>query len=119
MDELKVEVLGIEGKRVVVKIEKLRKPRRLLAYKDNKGRIIAQGGNVIFLIDPETREATYNLKGGLFVHLFPMYGAKKAKVPEEFVKALEKVLYEEGVLIGNLPDDLGGSPVHFGGCKTI
>lgn len=117
--ELKVEVLGIKGKWVTAKIGRQRKARDFIAFKDDKGNIIAQGDDCIFQINPETREAVYNLKGGYFPHLSPLLGAKAGKVPQEFIDALEKVLWNEGDLIGVLPKDLGSSPVFFGGCKTI
>ena len=110
---LKIEVLGFKGKRVRVKIERLRKPRDLIAYMDGKY-IIAQGDNVIFKINPENGLAIYNLKGEYFLHLNPAMGAKFGRVPREFIDALLKVIYKEGDLIGFLPSDLGGSPVYFG-----
>jgi len=119
MEELKIEVLDVKGKWVIVKIGRLRKPRELIAFMDDQGRIIAQGDDVIFMVDPVTREAVYNLKGGYFMHLNPLMGAKVARVPQEFVDALKKSLYEKGEVIGYLPEKLGGSPIIFGGCKTI
>jgi len=119
MQEVKVKVLGIEGKRVIAKFERQRKARSLIAFRDDKGHIIAQGKDCIFEIDPESREAIYNLKGGYFPHLSPLLGAQKGRVPQEFIDALKKVIYGEGDLIGVLPESLGGSPVFFGGCKHI
>jgi len=81
MKELKIQILGIEGRRVKVKVERHRKPRDLIAFPSDKGKIIAQGEDCIFEIDPESREAIYNLKGGYFPHLSPLLGAQKGRVP--------------------------------------
>jgi len=116
--ELKVQILGIEGKRVIAKFGRQRKPRSLIAFEAD-GKIIAQGEDCIFEIDPKNKEAIYNLKGGYFPHLSPLLGAQKGKVPQEFIDALKKVIYEKGDLIGVLPANLGGSPVFFGGCERI
>jgi len=117
--ELKVEVLGTRGKWIIAKIGRQRKPRELIAFKDDKGNIIVQGDDCILQINPETREAVYNLKGGYLPYLRTVLGAKVAKVPQEFIDTLKKIVYREGELIGVLPKELGSSPVIFGGCKTI
>jgi len=119
MEELKIKVLGIEGRRVKVKIGKQRKARSLIAFRTDAGRIIAQGEDCIFSICEESKTAVYNLKGGYFIHLNLALGARVAKVPEEFINALKEVLTKEGEIIGFLPGSLGGSPVIFGGAKEI
>lgn len=110
---VKVVKVDKEKREVVVKIERRRKPRRLVAFFQD-GKIVAQGEDVIFLINPENRRAVYNLRGKYFVYLDPALGATFGLVPEEFVEALKKVAYKPGDLIGHMPAHLGGSPVYFG-----
>ena len=113
---IKVEVLGVEGKRVVAKIGNQRKPRKFIAFRTDKGEILAQGDNTILkILDEETGLAIYNTKGEFFFHLRPSAGAKLGKFPRDFVDALKKALVKEGEVIGHI----GGAPVVFGGAVSI
>ncbi len=120
VDFVKVEILGIEGRRVIAKIGNQRKPRKLLALRTDEGEILAQGDSTILkILDEETGLAIYNTRGEFFFHLHPSAGARFGRFPREFVDALRSTLIEEGEIIGHLPEYLGGSPVYFGGCKSI
>jgi len=115
-----VKVLGVEGKRVVAKIGKQRKPRGFIAYFVDDGTLIAQDdGTILQFVDLDNNVAIYNTKGEYFFHLDPKMGAKIGRFPDEFVEALKSVIYQEGEVIGKLPDELGGSVVVFGGAKTF
>lgn len=118
LKELHVELIAKERRALIVKIGRQREPRTFIAF-DSGEFIVAQGsytnllksgGDCIFLIDPKTRVAIYNLRGGLFPHLNPKLGAKVAKVPQEFVNALESIKTKDGDLIGIHPS---GSPIFF------
>jgi len=123
-EHLNVKIEKIEdtvfGKRLVIKLPRMRKSRRctVMPVEKKEGGIayILQADKFIMEVDPKTRTAIYNTKCEYFPCLNPLLGAKKAKVSKEFIKAVEEVAMKKGDLIGIHPE---GSPIYFAGGKEI
>lgn len=107
VERVKVEVVGVEGKRVIAKIGRQKKPRGFISFRDQHGRLYAQGDNTTALpcIAFSVREREIIQKYGFLTYprfLDNFYVRHRTRGFKLFLKLLKQ--YKDLVEFAVLPD---------------